>query len=165
VDDAQKSRARRYCGRAGNAQLRSRSDCRSPRHSSKNASTYAPKLRIVLSSASNTQGFDQYNMSGTNKSPRRILIRESFVSLIKMTPSLMTIWYDSHLPAFARRGASWKKGSRPLVSSARVKWQEIVRGGCKGFHPAAMCTASCLASVQPYPRSSASGYSACGPAK
>jgi len=32
---------------------------------------------------------------------------------------------------------------------------ELARGGCTGLHPAAMCTTSCLASVQPYPRSSA----------
>jgi len=42
---------------------------------------------------------------------------------------------------------------------------ELTRGGCTGFHPAAVCSASCLASLQPYSRSSASGHSACGLAK
>ena len=165
LDDAAKFRARRYCGRDGHAPARFRSDCRSPRDSQKNAATCAPKPWLVLSSGSKTQGSDQCNMSRTNTSRRRILIRGA----VRFPNPDETLPHDERVlqssAALAMRGASWKKGSRPLVSSARVKWQEIVRGGCMGFHPAAMCSASCLASVQPYPRSSASGCSACGPAK
>ena len=73
---------------------------------------------FVLSSASNTQGFDQYNMSGTNKSPRRILMRGAsrFPGPEEPLPD-----YEVEVqsfPAFAMRGASWRKGSRQVVSSA-----------------------------------------------
>ena len=43
---------------------------------------------------------------------------EPLAFLIQMKPSLMTRWYHSHPLALATRGASWREGSRQLVSSA-----------------------------------------------
>lgn len=131
---------RRYCGRAGITSSRSRSDCRSPRHSQKNAATCAPKPWPALSSGSKTQGSDQCNMSRTNTSRRRILIQGA----VRFPNPDETLPHDERVsqssPALAMRGASWRKGSRQLVSSASSGSREIACGGCIGFHPAAVCT-------------------------